>query len=1136
MRKCGPGLLFSPSDLISFMISEYVSWMDRLYLEHPDRLQPDEESEEDRLVQLKGQEHETEFLHFLRESGRDVLDLTGENDRSRATTAAMAAGREIIYQGELRRDQFAGFPDFLVRVDGESSLGPWHYEVWDTKLARNPKPYFLVQLCCYAEMLEAYQSRRPQQVQVVLGNKEWRRFRTDDYYFFYRALKASFLDLHKDFNPENAPSIPRLDYCGRWTAHASKVLAERDDLSLVANIRSSQIRHLKKLGVETVAQLAQSEGLHVPRINAATLDRLQRQARLQIASRVADRPRFELLAQDASQTSTGLSALPAASPSDIYFDMEGFPLLRDGLEYLFGAVQVENGRPVFKDWWALDPSEERAAFEGFVRWAHRLWKKEPNLHIYHYAAYEVTALRRLMGRYGTCEDEVDDLLRNEVFVDLYAVVRQSILIGEPAYSLKNVEKLYQEKRHGDVATAGESMVFFQRWLVERDGGNWATSATLKKIRDYNEEDCVSTWKLATWLRKLQATAGIRPHDSQHRATAEAEEEPAPISSKALLAQQILSEIPKDRESAPEKWRVHELLGWLLEFHRREAKPVWWRMFDRHDMTEQELIDDPDCLGGLQRTARAPVTIKRSIGYEYSFDRHQETKFRDGDKCIFAHDLDRKATLDTIDFDRGLLILKLGPKSEAPPERLSIIPDEFVSADVIAESIERTVSSWRSTGTLPAALEDFLYRRRPRLKGNLKGPIIPAGTDLLKGAVAAVQRLDGSTLCIQGPPGSGKTYTAAHMIAALLSGGSRVGITSNSHRAISLLMKETASVAAKRGVSFSGVKIGGEKEEGEDIHPSITWAKRAEDVFASAPPRALVGGTAWAFSHSLAAGQLDYLFVDEAGQVSVANLAGMAPSAANIVLVGDQMQLSQPIQGSHPGESGLSTLDYLLQERRTIPEDAGIFLAQTWRLHPDICRFISGAVYDDRLNSQPVTATREIRLQAKMRRWISKSSGLLYIPVEHDGNTYESEEEGSRIVEVVNELLRQRILTEAGSERALSRDDILVVAPYNLQVRLLSSLLPGIRVGTVDKFQGQQAAVVVYSMCASSGDASSRGIEFLFCRNRLNVAISRAQTLAIIVGHPSLVRTRCSSIEQMELLNVYCRAVEEGGSGVLHAPA
>jgi uncharacterized protein len=300
---------------------------------------------------------------------------------------------------------------------------------------------------------------------------------------------------------------------------------------------------------------------------------------------------------------------------------------------------------------------------------------------------------------------------------------------------------------------------------------------------------------------------------------------------------------------------------------------------------------------------------------------------------------------------------------------------------------------------------------------------------------------------------------------------------------------------------------------------------ASKFFTGGQPANLIGGTAWAFSHIAAEGTLDYLFVDEAGQVSVANLVGMAPSTRNIILVGDQMQLSKPIKGSHPGESGTSTLGYLLQGHATIPDDLGIFLGETWRMHPEVCRFISGAVYEDRLMPKPLTESRTINFRNGPGRYIQQSAGVVFIPVEHEGNTYESEEEAEVITQIVGELTRQ-LLTESGKpDRPLTRDDILVVTPYNLQVRILRERLSGIRVGTVDKFQGQEAAVVLYSMCASSGDASPRGIEFLFSKNRLNVAISRAQTLAVVVGNRSLARTRCTTLGQMQLVNVFCRAVE-----------
>jgi superfamily I DNA and/or RNA helicase len=311
---------------------------------------------------------------------------------------------------------------------------------------------------------------------------------------------------------------------------------------------------------------------------------------------------------------------------------------------------------------------------------------------------------------------------------------------------------------------------------------------------------------------------------------------------------------------------------------------------------------------------------------------------------------------------------------------------------------------------------------------------------------------------------------------------------------------------------------------------IRQVAKGRDLFGTGALPGLIGGTAFAFSCEEAESALDYLFVDEAGQVSLANLVAMAPATANLLLLGDQMQLGQPIQGSHPGESGLSALDYLLQGQPTVPPDFGIFLSQTWRLHPALCHFISGAAYEDHLGCEAHTAERITVGGARQPAWLPRTAGLVYVPVDHEGNVYESVEEEDRVADLVRDLVGLRLRNKDGSIRQLTTEDILVVAPYNLQVRRLEKRLRPIRVGTVDKFQGQEAPVVIFSMCASSGEASPRGIEFLFSRNRLNVAISRAQTLAVIVASPALVRTRCSSIEQIRLVNVYCRAVAEGSAG------
>jgi predicted RecB family nuclease len=319
--------LYAPTDLVNFTISEFITWMDRYAWERPGEIEPDPVSEEQKIVQDKGIEHERAFLEHLAADGRRVCDLSAFKGQSAPTLDAMRRGEEIIYQGYLANGEFAGYPDFLVRVEAPSQVGAWSYEPWDTKLARHPKPYFLIQLCCYAEMLEAAQGVRPAQLRVVLGaggaaGSETAAFRTDDFFYYYRAVKEAFLDQQRTFNPDHEPEIPPLADLGRWSGYAERELTERDDLALVADIRMSQIHKLRTAGITTVAQLAAANDVHVHRLNGTTFTKLRLQARLQIASRGKPAPEYQLLAPDETDGPRGLSLLPLASPGDVFFDMD----------------------------------------------------------------------------------------------------------------------------------------------------------------------------------------------------------------------------------------------------------------------------------------------------------------------------------------------------------------------------------------------------------------------------------------------------------------------------------------------------------------------------------------------------------------------------------------------------------------------------------------------------------------------------------------------------------------------------------------------------------------------------------------------------------------------------------------------
>ncbi len=1158
MQKSGGVLIYSPSDLITFLSDPFSSWMDRRYLEAPDSVQPDPDDESSKLIRKKGLQHEADFLAQLHRESKDVCVITERNQAGfDATIDAMKAGHEVIYQAYLRKDQFAGLSDFLVRRSGASLLGDFHYEVWDTKLARKPKPYFLIQLCCYAEMLLELQGRLPAAVAVVLGEKDIKSFRTQDYYFYYQSIKDQFLKFQADFDPSALPDYIEVGDYSRWKEEARKIIEERDELSLVAGIRKSQIKRLHSAGIRTVAQLASlhasetdlnvnsrqgswksefSSALNSYQINNSTFKTLSLQARLQMESRGLDKPRFKVInfGSTEEEKRKGLVRLPPSSKFDVYFDMEGYPHVAGGLEYLFGAIAFDEGVETFHDWWAHDRKGEKEAFEQFVDWLFERWKSDREMHVYHYGAYEVSAMRRLASRHATREEKLDILLRANTFVDLYSIIRQSMIIGAESYSIKKVEQLYMDKRGGDVSKATDSIVFYENWLENPDGSDWQSSKLLGEIRHYNMVDCQSTAKLINWMRDRQSEASI-----EFIAIPENADRPVvkPLTPNEELAERIFSSDEfQSADPSSQRQRLLELFAHLLNFYGRERKVVWWEIFDRMSQSDEELFADANCIASVSRTEQGPVELAQSYLYQYSFDPDQDVKLQKGDTVIFHHDIKSECKIEDIDTDRGILNLRRSKKKGAPFENGHLVCKELVKHDALEESVRQQAEEFLDKSSLSSCLNDFLLRSSPRVKGGKTGrPLLAEDADGWEAVSNVIANLDNSYLCIQGPPGTGKTYVGANTIVELIRRGYRVGVSSNSHKAIEHMLEQVSIFALERGVSFAGWKVGHDTSSkapkfAGDLVRHVADPKLDE----SFDDIKLVGATAWYFSRASMASQFDFLFIDEAGQVCLANVVAMSRAARNLIFLGDQLQLDQPVKGSHPGESGMSSLEYLLGEQATVPPDQGIFLGQTKRMHPRLCRIVSSAVYEDRLHAAKQTAMRKLILPAKPR-FLSKDAGLIFQDCVHSGNSQSSLEEIAMIQQIIGELLESEIEDEGG-RRSFSLDDLLVVAPYNQQVRLLREAVPGAEVGTVDKFQGRQAAVVIISMAASDLGSSIRGMEFLLSKKRLNVAISRAKILAIVVANSSLSRHSCTTVEQAALLNMFCRLVQDGGAETVPAPA
>ncbi|MFT4629629.1 MAG: putative RecB family nuclease [Dinoroseobacter sp.] len=1128
MYKQKNGYRYSPSDLTTYMSSPFSSWMNRYALDNPDtEFKNDTADSLMTVLAKKGYEHEDALEAKFIEDDLSVVKIEGDNPHQKkaATLAAMNDGVDVIAQARLELAPFAGFADFLLKVPGESSLGNYHYEVWDTKLSRSAKPTHALQLCCYADMLEELQGRLPETFTIALGDGSNEVLFTSDFFDYYLSIKRRFLEQQHDFCSSEFPDPATFSDWGDWSGVAEAILLERDDLCFIANIRRNQIKKLNAAGINTTKELIASKLGSISGLNSDIFHRLVAQAKLQKASEGSYIPEIEVLVPNQG-VRAGLALMPPHSDQDVFFDIEGNPLDDGGLEYLWGNTYFnKTGEREFIDFWAHNPRQEKQAFIAFIDWVYARWQADPAMHIYHYASYEITACKKLMSRYGVCEYEVDQLLRNEVFVDLYKVVSSGLLVGEPSYSIKNVEHLYRPKRDTEVADGGASIVVYEQWRAlnqqGEEGYTWQTSPMLKDIRDYNIDDCDSTQELVDWLRVKQKEHSIVYLGKEEVVEPELSEE---ITERTRLRDKLLSRAEIEADTNFERSELTENMAWFIEFHRREAKPTFWRLYDRLGLSPVELYDDLDCLAFCERTQIEPfkpTPRARNLGYEYSFDVEQDFKGASRNFYILGAETEDGKPIgatylpDASELEIGIIALQ---SKDEPPAQLTLVPNDHVQPKPIPEALADVVKRFENGSLGECAITDFLTRAKPRIN-NCDGPIASSldAQEKLDQIVTAALNLDYSYLPIQGPPGAGKSYTAKHIIAELVRTGAKVGISSNSHKAINNLLLSTARYCTEIGVS-ADFMCTSETEPG--LAEAGVLILKNNQLANHLTSSCVMGTTAWGFTRDDLADQLDYLFIDEAGQVSVANLIAMSRSADNLVLIGDQMQLGQPSQGTHPADSGLSILDYLLRDTPTISDDMGVFLGTTYRMHPSINDFISKHVYEGKLASHSSTELRSISVPPNYTGSLNKEAGIIFEPVEHEGNSQSSDEEVARITELAAELLGREFI-DGEVRRPVQWNDILFVAPYNHQVsKLKMALGDQANVGSVDKFQGQEAPIVILSMCASDATESPRGIDFLFNKNRLNVAISRAQCLAIVVANPSLANTPVNSIEQMKMVSFF----------------
>src|ERR1700694_370856 len=791
-------LIVSPSDLTGFLECEHLTQQElaaaRGEIERPERTDPELE-----VLTRRGLEHEARQLAELRTSHRRVVEFPFPDgtiarlaEAHAQTVAAMQEGADVIYQGTFFDGRWRCHPDFLLRVDRPSKLGAYSYEVADAKLARKAKAAAVLQCCVYAEQVVNVQGLEPEHITLILGDGSEEELRLKDYGAYYRSVKRQFEQVvfpSSSGGGQGGGTYPDpVDHCRicRWIDVCEWRRRQDDHLCLVAGMRRDQTRRLNLAGIKTVTELGLSRvDQTIQGINEMALARLRQQARLQVEERHSDTLPFEVLPPLGEHL--GFQSLPAPTPDDLFFDMEGDPFVGDNdLEYLFGILEytlpLEGGVGMHNTFWGHDLDEEKRAFEQVVDFLIQRLNANPDLHVFHYAPYEPNALKYLASTYATREAEGDQLLRGRVLVALYRIVRQSVRIGTESYSLKELESLYRGKRSTEIVDAAGSIVAYEDWLESRE------QRLLDEIARYDEDDCLSTAQLRDWLeaRRLEAIAQFGeiprpgPEELEPSETLRDMDERT-----AVLVDRLLEGVPEEEDDRSNEQQARYLLAHTLNWHRREGKSEWWEYYRKCSLTDEQLVEDREAIGAVE--FRGDVRQEnRSNVFRYWFDPNQEYKIGVGAQPHDPRTESGAGEVVAIDPIAGWVELSRGVKSESP-HPTSLIPASPIPTKEQRDALMRLgqrVAEHGFAGNGPYQVaRDLLCLEPPRIDGVIEGaPLVQAGERSKDVALLLAPRLHSTYLAIQGPPGSGKTTIGAELIVDLVKQGERVGITANRHKA------------------------------------------------------------------------------------------------------------------------------------------------------------------------------------------------------------------------------------------------------------------------------------------------------------------------------------------------------------------
>lgn len=1127
----------------------------------------------DRLAKL-GDRHEQDFLAQLQQKYGAESVLHAQNFETKDILAAVAQRVPVLFQVPVTLGDLVGRADFVIlQTDGS-------YAVYDTKLARSAQSSAVLQIAAYARALEVIGVPVSRTGFLVLGSGEVTRHAVADVIPVLELIQAKHAELLgrlRADSPVTWGPVARggsgLGSCGRC-GDCEAELAPARDVLLVMGTTTGHRAKLNEAGVYTVEELAQ---LDTPSTLAATagktglreslLGSLAAQAQLFLAGEAGDPEgpgEFRVI------DTAPFGLLRAPDPADIFFDFEGDPLYVEkgsaqwGLEYLFGWCTRDHeadGRPAFHALWAHDRVAERAAFEQFVDYVLARFTAAPGMHVYHYAPYETTALKRLANEYGTREDELDHLLRSGVFVDLYAVVRGGLRTSGRSLSIKKLEPFYIDAlgaARAGVTNAADSITAYADAIAVRDLGDLEEfDRRLALIADYNRYDCESTLHLYNWLSEIATANGVQIQAAPPTLEVEVEvAEPGPVH----MALRDFMDLAAHHHEWDDSQAIVARMAWAaLDYYRREAKQFWWDHFARlqdpvDDWTGSEIFRPvrAEVTGDWEKQGRER-TPSRILRFEGQLE--PGNKLRPGSSVMAVYDapapdgLKESATAQRKYNTAAVTITEIEPihgtdrvtllvKEKLPtgiPEfddlPIGLTPPTPISTKPIELRLEEFGAEIAGQVQGKQSVTEVAYNESARINllgraGAVFDVSDPAAEhDWVGRVIGALKSQDHAVVSVQGPPGAGKTYVASHVIADLVRAGWRIAVVAQSHAVVDNVL----SAVVKNG-GLAPEQIGKRPGSGQPVPEGMSdlTGPKAQVFYEGTNGGCVVGGTAWALcaDNFQPPNGFDLVVIDEAGQFALAAALAVSHASDRILLLGDPQQLPQVSQGTHPEPVSDSVLGWMVGSDATIAPERGFFLDQTWRMHPDLTVVVSELSYAGKLHAVPKTSGRKVATLAP---------GLHARELDHTGNVATSHQEADEVEAIIRDLVGQQWQLEEGTPaRPLEPEDFIVVAPYNAQVHLIRDQLDRAgftetRVGTVDKFQGQEAPIALVSLATSSAEEAPRGLEFVRNRNRLNVSISRGQHSAFLIYSRHLLQAIPSAPSAIEEQGAFLRLCAAGSS-------